>query len=118
MLLKNENYKDYFPTLSELDKYYDYHRVPFLYFHFAWFNRNVIVARYRRQYGLYCRGWLPDFFNPDLLSVNKYEFCKEWHCVFVSKSLSDVVYRFKLAVRELMFKYSFNMSDLTLDSSL
>lgn len=117
MLLKTENYKDYFPTLSELDKYYDYHRVPFLYFHFAWFNRNVIVSRYRNRFGVYVRGWLPDSCDSDLFSLNKYEFCKEWHCVLVS-DLSSCVVRFKSCVRELMFKYSFNMSDLFLDSSL
>lgn len=144
MLLKTDYYADYFPTFSELNKYYDYKDVPFLYFHFSWLMRSVIVARYRHKlrvienrvasdgslvrvptdkyefckYGVFVRGWLPDVCDSHVFPKSKYEFCKEWHVIFASSSLSSSVLRFKQCVKELFFKYSINTSDLFVDKDL
>lgn len=144
MLLKTDYYADYFPTFAEMNKYYHYNDVPFLYFHFSFMFRSVIVARYRHKlrvienrvasdgsivrvvtnkyesckFGVFVRGWLPDVCDSHYFPKSKYEFCKEWHVVFASAQLSNSVLRFKQLVKELLFKYSINTSDLCVDKDL
>lgn len=106
MILKTNYILDAYPSTRDLIHLYSPRVNCHVYYFCAFGCHRVALIQSRKKYVVVCAGWLPDFFETDLLpKVGSKFWLRDFKPVFQSLSFENAVHYYHKCAIHMLWKY-------------